>query len=248
MGLAVLICLVLASAAALIVTDRARKERRPERQDASALDYVNTFISTLYMVLLALIVVVQWQNVDQINTDARSETTTLTALVQTAQRMPGVEGVTVRGSAIDYAKGVLAQEWPPAHDGVGDAAASALNVGEGAVTHPVALDTSLGTIEDQAIGEYQSLAETRADRLATSGDRTSTALIIALGALSLVTIVTPLFLGLRADALAFTGLVLTTALVCFSFWFVLDLDTLFHGVIHADSAPFQQFLAAPGAN
>ena len=116
MGIAILICLVLASIAALVVIERVRKENKPERPDASALDYLNTFISTLYMVLLALIVVVQWQNVDQINTDARSETTTLTALV------------------------------------------------------------------------------------------------------------------------------------CFSFWFVLDLDTLFHGVIHADSAPFEQFLAAPGTN
>ena len=248
MGLAVLICLVLASAVALVVTDHARKERRPERQDAPALDYVNTFISTLYMVLLALVVVVQWQNVDQINSDVRSEATTLTAIVQTAQRMPGPEGATVRDSAIDYAKGVLAQEWPPKNGGAGDSVAAALDAGEAAVTHPVALSTSLGTIEDQAIGQYQALAASRADRLSTSGDQTSTPLIIVLGVLSLVTIVTPLFLGLRADAIAFSGLVLTTAFVCLSFWFVLDLNTLFHGLIHPDSSPLAQFLAAPGAN
>lgn len=34
MGLAVLICLVLATAAALLITDHVRKERRPERPDA----------------------------------------------------------------------------------------------------------------------------------------------------------------------------------------------------------------------
>jgi hypothetical protein len=248
MGLALLICLVLASAAALVITDHARKERRPEREDASALDYVNTFISTLYMVLLALVVVMQWQSVDQISSDVRSEAATLTALVQTAQRMPGPEGMTVRDSAIDYAKGVLAQEWPPTNAGDGDAAAQALDTGEAAVTHPVALSTSLGTIEDQAIGEYQTLAETRADRLAASTSQTSAVLMVALGVLSLVTIVTPLFLGLRSDAIAFSGLVLTAALVCLSFWFVLDLNTLFHGLIHPDSSPLRQFLAAPGAN
>lgn len=248
MGLAVLICLVLATAAALVVTDHMRKEGRPERPDAPALDYVNTFISTLYMVLLALVVVIQWQNVDQISSDVRSEAATLTAIVQTAQRMPGPEGVTVRDSAIDYAQGVLAQEWPPTNGGAGDAAAAALDVGEGAVTHPVSDSDSLGTIEDQAIGEYQTLAETRADRLAASGAQTSAALIIALGVLSFVTIATPLFLGLRADAFAFSGLVLTSAFVCLSFWFVLDLNTLFHGLIHADSSPLRQFLAAPGSN
>jgi hypothetical protein len=157
MGIAVLICLVLASVVALVVTDRVRKEEKPERKDGSALDYVNTFISTLYIVLLALIVVVQWQNVNEINADVGSEASTLTALVQTADRMPGQEGVTVRASAIDYAKAVLAHEWPPPADTNGDAAALALNTGEKAVTHPVALETSLGTIEDQAIGEYQTL-------------------------------------------------------------------------------------------
>jgi hypothetical protein len=254
MALAVLICLVLASVAALLVIDllrRRRRERGPdsERPDASALDYVNSFISTLYMVLLALIVVVQWQNVDQINADVRNEATTLTALVQTAQRMPGAEGVTVRDSAIDYARGVIAQEWPPpSGTGDQDAAAEALDAGQAAVTHPVSLDTSLGTIEDQAIEQYQTLEQTRADRMAASTAQTSPVLIFALGALSFITVVTPLVLGLRADAIAFGGLVLTTALVCLSFWFTMDLNTLFHGVVHADAGPLRQFLAAPGAN
>jgi hypothetical protein len=256
MALAVFICLVLASVAALLVTDRLRKrkeeqaqEELSERKDASALDYVNTFISTLYMILLALVVVVQWQNVDQINTDVRTEASTLTALVQTAQRMPGAEGITVRDSAIDYAQGVLAHEWPPSSATMDDdPAAGALDAGQGAVTHPVALDASLGTIEDQAIGQYQELSQARADRLATSLSQTSPLLMIALGVLSFITVLTPMALGLRADAIAFGGLVLTVVLVCLSFWFVLDLNTLFHGLIHADSGPLSRFLAAPGAN
>lgn len=248
MGIAVLVCLVLASVAALAITDRVRKEEKPERKDGSALDYVNTFISTLYIVLLALIVVVQWQNVNEINADVGSEASTLTALVQTADRMPGQEGVTVRDSAIDYAKAVLAHEWPPPANTNGDAAAVALNTGEAAVTHPVALDASLGTIEDQAIGEYQTLAETRSDRLAASSSQTSPVFLVALGVLSLITVLTPFALGLRADSIAFIGLLVSTALVVLAFWLVLDLNSLYHGVIHADSTPLGQFLAAPGSN
>jgi len=248
MGLAVMICLVLASVAALVVTEHVRKEHRPERPDAPALDYVNTFISTLYMVLLALVVVVQWQNVDQINSDVRNEASTLTALVQTAQRMPASERTMVRTTALDYAKGVLGGEWPPKADASTDAAALALSTGQATVTHPVAANVPLGTIEDQAIGQYQALAQSRADRLAASTSETSPVLIFALGALSFVTILTPLVLGLRANAVAFGGLIISTALVCLSFWFVLDLNTLFHGLIHADSGPLSDFLAAPGAN
>jgi Protein of unknown function (DUF4239) len=248
MGIVILVCLVLASVAALVVTDRVRKEHKPERPDASALDYVNAFISTLYMVLLALIVVVQWQNVDEINSDVQSEATTLTALVQTSDRMSGPEAVTVRDSATDYAKAVLAHEWPPPADTTGDAVAQVLNTGEAAVTHPVAASTSLGTIEDQAISEYQALAASRADRVSASGAQTSPILLVALGVLGFVTILTPLVLGLRADAIAFGGLAVSTLLVCLSFWFVLDLNSLYHGLIHTDSGPLSQFLAAPGSN
>jgi len=248
MGIVVLVILVVAAIAALAVTEKVRKEHKPERKDASALDYVNTFISTLYMILLALVVVVQWQNVDQVNTDVRTESTALTALVQTSQRMPAAEGATVRASAIDYANAVLAHEWPAPADATNDAAATALNTGQAAVTHPVADNVSLGTIDDQAIGEYQAIAAAREDRLAASGSQTSPVLIIALGVLSFITILTPLALGLRADAIAFAGLTVSTLLVCLSFWFVLDLNSLYHGLIHTDSTPLHQFLASPGSN
>lgn len=250
MALGVLIVLVLASLAALMITDHVRKEHKPERKDASALDYVNTFISTLYMVLLALVVVVQWQNIDQINADVRAEASTLTALVQTADRMPGTEGAEVRASAVAYARSVLADEWPAgsAERASDDAAQRALAAGQAAVTHPVALNVSIGTIEDQAIGEYQTLAQSRSDRIAVGEDTTSPVLLAALGVLSLITVLTPLALGLRADAVAFAGLTVSTLLVCLSFWFVLDLQTLYHGLIHVTSAPIQTFLASSGAH
>ena len=243
MGLAVLICLVLASGAALVIADRARKAHRPERKDAAALDYVNTLISTLYMVLLALVVVVQWQNVDEINSDVRTEAYTLTSLVQTASRMPADEASAVRASAVAYAQGVLQREWPPSNADGSDTVAKALSSGQAAVTHPVATDVQLGTIEDQAIGEYESLQQARADRLGTGNQGIPEVLIIALGALSLITVLTPLALGMRADALAFSGLVISTVLVCMAFWLVLDLQTLYSGLIHADATPLSRFLA-----
>jgi hydrogenase-4 membrane subunit HyfE len=243
-GLAILICLVLASAAALVITDRARKEHKPERPDAPALDYVNTFISTLYMVLLALVVVVQWQNVNEINTDVRTEAYTLSTLMETSARMPSAEAAIVRASAVDYAQGVLRAEWPPPTSTGANTVTKALDTGQAAVTHPVDPGAQLGTIEDQAIGEFQSLQQARADRLGVGNENIPAVLIIALGVLSLITVLTPLALGLRSDALAFSGLVISTVLVCLSFWFVLDLQTLYSGLIHVDSTPLSRFLAA----
>ena len=50
-------------------------------------------------------------------------------------------------------------------------------------------------------------------------------------------------LGLRSDALAFSGLVISTLLVCLAFWLVLDLQTLYSGLIHVDSTPLSRFLS-----
>ena len=243
MGLAILICLVLASAAALVITDRSRKEHRAERPDAPALDYVNAFISTLYMVLLALVVVVQWQNVDEVNTDVRTEAYTLSTLIQTSERMPGNEAAIVRASAVDYAQGVLRAEWPPPESTGAGVVTKALETGQAAVTHPVAPDAQLGTIEDQAIGEFESLQQARADRLGVGNQDIPPVLLIALGVLSFITVLTPLTLGLRSDALAFSGLILSTVLVCLAFWLVLDLQTLYSGLIHVDSTPLSRFLS-----
>ncbi len=247
MGLAILICLVLASAAALVITDRARKEHKPERPDAPALDYVNTFISTLYMVLLALVVVVQWQNVNEINTDVRTEAYTLSALLQTSERLPSAEAAIVRASAVDYAQSVLHTEWPAPESTGSTTVTKVLDTGQAAVTHPVDPDAQLGTIEDQAIGEFQALQQARADRLGVGDEDIPSVLILALGVLSLVTVLTPLALGLRSDALAFSGLVISTLLVCLSFWLVLDLQTLYGGLIHVDSTPLSRFLSAQAA-
>jgi hydrogenase-4 membrane subunit HyfE len=241
-GLAILIGLVVASAAALVITDRARKEHKAERPDAPALNYVNTFISTLYMVLLALVVVVQWQNVDEVNTDVRTEAYTLSTLVQTSERMPSNEAAIVRASVVDYAQGVLHQEWPPPASTGSTVVTTALNTGQAAVTHPVDPSAQLGTIEDQAIGEFESLQQARADRLGVGNQDIPSVLIIALGVLSLITVLTPLALGLRSDALAFSGLVISTLLVCLAFWLVLDLQTLYSGLIHVDSTPLSRFL------
>jgi hypothetical protein len=204
---------------------------------------VNTFISTLYMVLLALVVVVQWQNVDEINTDVRTEAYTLSRAHADVRADAGAEAAIVRASAVDYAQGVLHAEWPPPASTGADVVTKALDTGQAAVTHPVARTCSSARSRTRPSAS-SSRSSRRAPTASASATRTSRAvLIIALGVLSLITVLTPLALGLRSDALAFSGLVISTVLVCLSFWIVLDLQTLYSGLIHVDSTPLSRFLA-----
>lgn len=249
MGLAILIALVVSAVAVLVLLDRRRKDARVEREDASAVEYINLFIGTLYMVLLSLIVVLLWQNVSDVSSDVRAEASGLQALVQTAQRLPATEGEPLLKAAHGYAATVLNSEWPP-KPGTGNGAdenapaARILADARAAVTHPVAAGATAGTVEDQAIAQINTVADARDDRLAKSGAGIPDVLLIALAVLSLITIATPLALGLRADALAFAGFVVTTALVCLAFWFVVELQSPFHGLIHASPQPLRDMLAA----
>ncbi len=249
MGLVILICLVAAAVTVLVILDRRRNEGKlPERADRPALEYINLFIGTLYMVLLSLIVVVTWQNVSDVSSDVRSEAGALHALVQTAQRMPEPEREPLLKAAHEYASAVLHTEWPPkpGTDINTDAeAARILSDARAAVSRPVASGASAGTIEDAAINQINQVAEARDDRLAKSTHGVPAMLLIALAVLSLVTIATPLALGLRADAVAFTGFVITTALVLLAFWFVLALQSPFSGLIHASQQPLRELLAEP---
>ena len=247
MGLVILICLIVVAVGVLVVLDRRRAGEGPlEREDRPAVEYINLFIGTLYIVLLSLIVVVTWQNTSDVSSDVRSEASGLQALVQTAQRMPAPERVPLINAAHEYATSVLNTEWPPSGgtDANTDApAARILATARAAVSHPVATGASAGTIEDEAIGEINQIADARDDRLAKSSSTIPTLLLIALGVLSVMTIATPLALGLRADALAFTGLVITTALVILAFWFVLELQSPYHGLIHASQQPLREVAA-----
>lgn len=245
MGLGILCALVLAAVGALFLTERYRKEEkeRTEREDANAVEYINVFIATLYMVLLSLIVVVMWNNTADVGNDVRAEATGLQALVSTADRMPPTEGSALRTAARDYADSVLATEWPPGADGPTTMpAARILSRARAALAHPVAAGAQVGTIEDQGLAEIDAVSAARDDRLAKSGKGVPVFLLIALGALSLTTIATPLALGLRADPVAFAGLALTTALVCLSYWFVLDLQSPYHGPVHASAQPLRDLL------
>ena len=246
MGLVILLCLIAVAVAVLVILDRRREEGLAEREDRPAVEYINLFIGTLYMILLSLIVVVTWQNTSDVSGDVRSEAAGLQALVQTAQRMPAAERVPLINAAHEYATSVLNTEWPPSGGtdvNTNAPAARILDTARAAISHPVTAGASAGTIEDQAISEINQVADARDDRLAKSSSTIPTLLLIALGVLSVITIATPLALGLRADPVAFIGLVTTTALVILAFWFVLALQSPYHGLIHASQTPLREVAA-----
>lgn len=248
MGIIILICLLAVAVVVLVILDRRREEGPIEREDRHGVEYINMFIGTLYMILLSLVVVVTWQNTSDVSSDVRAEAAGLQALVQTAERMPASERVPLINAAHEYATSVLNTEWPPKTGtdvNTDNPVGRILDTARAAVSHPVASGASAGTIEDEAISEINQVSDARDDRLAKSSSSVPTMLLIALAILSLITIATPLALGLRTDAIAFTGFIITTALVLLAFWFVLELQSPYSGLIHASQQPLRELLTKP---
>jgi hypothetical protein len=238
------VLLTLLAAAALVagavlvrrrITARGGENNRAE----AAADYVATFMVTMYTVLVAFIVVVLWQRLDDINVDVRTEGQDLTQLVWAAQRLPAADRVALRSAVTDYASAVLDHEWPPGNLASANGSASAITAVRGHLATSFSLDEQT-TLRDQELAVVDDLAASRADRVSKSlSSSYPEILTVALVLLSVATVLTPFLLGPRVEPLSVLGIVVTIVVVCSALALVLDLQSTFGGPFSVSRVPLQ---------
>ncbi len=225
------------------VHDRGRERDRSE----AAADYVSMFTVTMYTVLLAFIVVVLWQRIDDINADVRTEGQDLTQLIWAAQRLPAADRAAMRSAVDDYTAAVLDREWPPADLAATGGSAFAVTGLRSRLSTAFSLDQQT-TLRDQELAVLDDLSAARADRVGkilSSG--APGILTVALVLLSAATVLTPFLLGPRAEPFSVVGIAVTVAVVAAALTLVLDLQGDFGGVFSVSRVPLetvQQQLAA----
>lgn len=216
------------------------------RAEAAA-DYVAMFTVTMYTVLLAFIVVILWQRLDDINADIRTEGQDLTQLVWSAQRLPAADRTAMRDAVTAYTTTVLDREWPPANLTATDDSASAVADLRGHLATAFSLDQQT-TLRDQELSVLDDLTAARADRIGkTLANGYAGILTGALILLSAATVLTPFLLGLRAEPLSILGVAVTVGVVVAALVLVLDLQGDYGGVFSVSRVPLeavQQQLAA----
>jgi hypothetical protein len=209
-----------------------------DRAEAAA-DYVATFMVTMYTVLVAFIVVVLWQRLDDVNADVRTESQDLTQLVWEAQRLPAAERAALRTGVADYTAAVLGREWPPANLAAADGSAAAISGLRGYLSTSFSLDEQT-TLRDQELAVVDDLAAARADRIGKSlSSSYPQFLTVALVLLSAATVLTPFLLGPRVEPLSVLGIAVTVVVVGCALALVLDLQTTFGGTISASRVPLE---------
>lgn len=216
------------------------------RAEAAA-DYVAMFMVTMYTVLLAFIVVVLWQRLDDVNADVRTEGQDLTQLIWAAQRLPAADRAAMRSAVSDYTTAVLDREWPPGGLAATGGSAFAVTSLRGYLATTFSLDQQT-TLRDQELAVLDDLTAARADRI---GKTVSSAypgiLTVALVLLSAATVLTPFLLGPRAEPLSVLGIAVTVVVVAAALALVIDLQGEYSGVFGVSRVPLeavQQQLAA----
>jgi hypothetical protein len=249
--------LLTAGAVAVLVAGAVLIRRRVAARDAegggvrgraeAAADYVAMFMVAMYTVLLAFIVVVLWQRLDDVNTDVRAEGQDLTQLIWSAQRLPAADRTAMRSAVSDYTTAVLDREWPP--DGMAATGGSAFAVA-GLRTYlatAFSLDQQT-TLRDQELAVLDDLTAARADRIGkTVSNAYPGILTVALVLLSAATVLTPFLLGPRAEPLSVLGIAVTVVVVVAALTLVVDLQGAYGGVFGVSRVPLenvQQQLAA----
>ncbi|MGH6656336.1 MAG: hypothetical protein ACRDVE_14165 [Actinocrinis sp.] len=244
--LTILAVVILIGAAVLARRRIAVRGQGHDRAEAAA-DYVAMFMVTMYTVLLAFIVVVLWQRLDDINADVRTEGQDLTQLVWAAQRLPAADRTAMRTAVTDYGTAVLDREWPPADTAAAGGSAFALAGLRTYLATGFTLDQQT-TLRDQELAVLDDLSSARADRVGKSlSGSYPRVLTVALVLLSVATVLTPFLLGPRAEPLSVLGIVVTLVVVASALALVVDLQSEFGGVFTVSRAPLeavQQQLAA----
>jgi hypothetical protein len=219
------------------------KER--EKREEAAADYISVLISAVYLVLVAFLVVVLWQRVDDINADTRSEADQLSQLTWLAHRLPGPDHDALRTFVRDYTNAVITDEAPPGHEPQDDAAGQALNRIRVYLSAPVSLSASTSQ-RDVAINDVNAIASARDDRLATAAQGIPGALLIAFVALSIATVAIPYLIGPRLDLHSVLGILLTAGVVAGAALLVWNLLDPFGGVIRVNLEPLRGVITQLG--
>ncbi|MEU7631105.1 DUF4239 domain-containing protein [Nocardia sp. NPDC049220] len=109
---ALLVLFIIAAVAVFVLANRLRprSKRKIEEEggDGLVLDIINTFFAAV----VALVVVIAWQNYDNAHTHTVAEAKALVDVHSAAEELPQTQRDRIQGLVRDYTTQVLEHEWP----------------------------------------------------------------------------------------------------------------------------------------
>ncbi|WP_433683831.1 DUF4239 domain-containing protein [Nocardia sp. CA-119907] len=167
----VLIFLVPAVAAVIavavfVIGDRLRPLSWVETDDESAGSLVLELINTLFLAVVAFVVVILWQEYDNAHNHTIAEAKALVDTYWTAHALPDPEHRQIQGLVRDYTDQVLTQEWPimQADRRLSQPTQETFDSLRDAVASVNSTDPDVGELRTKAMDSLDAVAEARQDR------------------------------------------------------------------------------------
>lgn len=203
-------------------------------------------LAALFGLLLAFVVVIEFQNHDDARANVELEADGLAAIVRDNQALGSPEGDRVRAAVRRYVRAVVEDEWPRLHEGKGESprAAAALDDLYTTLQAVEPKSESARTFYEDSVRQLNSALDARRDRLADAqgGLPGEVAALIIVGSVAMLSYAT--LVGSRSFWFHAIGAGLIAVLVSFSLVVLLGLSYPFSGGLEIAPSPFEEGILA----
>ena len=215
--------------------------------DAEVSSQVLGVVASLFGLLLAFVVVIEFQAFSSAGDNVQSEADDLAAIVRDSYAFGNPAGANIRSSIGDYVRAVVDDEWPLMREGK-ESSAAWLRI-DGLFTAMQAykpVSTSEVAFYDDSVRHLNAVLEARSNRLDSSDGNDLPVLIAALilvGAVVILGYAT--LVGSKSSAFHAIGAGAIAIVVGFALVVLVALQFPFSGGLSVDSQPFREGALAP---
>jgi Protein of unknown function (DUF4239) len=210
--------------------------------DAEVSSQMLGVVASLFGLLLAFVVVIEFQAFSSAQDNVQTEADDLATIVRDSYAFGDESGAGVRASIGEYLSAVVDDEWPLMRDGEESAAAwSAIDGVFAAMQAFEPASASEMSFYDDSVRHLNTVLESRRDRLGASGSNDLPGLIAALILVGAVVILGyAALVGSTSSGFHAIGAGSIAVIVGFSLVVLLTLQFPFSGSLAVDARPFQE--------
>ena len=210
--------------------------------DAEVSSQMLGVVASLFGLLLAFVVVIEFQAFSSAQDNVQSEADDLAAIVRDSYAFGDESGARVRASIGEYVSAVVDEEWPLMRDGKESASAwTGIDGVFAAMQAYEPTSASATSFYDDSVRHLNAVLEARRDRLGASGSNDLPGLIAALILVGAVVILGyAVLVGSTSSGFHAIGAGAIAVIVGFSLVVLLTLQFPFSGSLAVDSRPFQE--------
>ncbi len=244
LGLGIVVVAVAFSLAGLVLVRRSVDLEKSQSQHDVA-GFLIAVVGVIYAVILAFVVVIQWEQFRSAEDDARAEANAVGNLYRDGAALGGPQGTALDRAVATYAEYVVNVEWPymGIHEEEAPGGDQYRNTVWRAVIRlqtPTAVDAD---IAKQAVSDVAAVTAARRTRVEDSSTSLPTTLWVVLLLGGAITVGFTYFFGLKSF-LAQAAMVATLAvIIALSLFVILSLDLPFTGDVAAQPTALREEMA-----